>query len=140
MAERPTEAHVGGAGMGVHRHICALFNSRDEEYEVLLPFIEEGILNGDKAVHIVDLYGVEDHCCRMQNIGIDTENLQSNHQLEVRTWKEGHIAGGKFVQEEMLALLPQLLEAPREQGFPMSRIIGQMDWSAEEIPGVEDLI
>ena len=36
------------------RHVCAFFHSKDEEYNVLLPFITEGFDHGDKAYHIVD--------------------------------------------------------------------------------------
>ncbi len=36
------------------RHVCAFFNSEEEEYRVLLPFIKEGFERGDKAVHVVN--------------------------------------------------------------------------------------
>ena len=36
-----------------YRRVCAFFNSREEEYRVLLPFIKEGFDNGDRAFHIV---------------------------------------------------------------------------------------
>ena len=42
-----------GSQLRETRHICAFFNSDDEEYRVLLPFIKEGFERGDKAVHVV---------------------------------------------------------------------------------------
>jgi hypothetical protein len=43
------------AGSVVHdtRHICAFFNDEDEEYRVLLPFINDGLAVGDQAIHVV---------------------------------------------------------------------------------------
>ena len=38
---------------GRHRHICAFFNSIDEEHRVLRSFVTEGS-TGEKAFHIVD--------------------------------------------------------------------------------------
>ena len=35
-------------------HVCAFFNSREEEFTVLLPFLKEGFDAGDRAVHILD--------------------------------------------------------------------------------------
>ncbi len=35
-------------------HVCAFFNSDDEEYRVLLPFIKGGCECGHKAVHVVN--------------------------------------------------------------------------------------
>ena len=35
-------------------HICAFFHSLDEEYQVLLPFIREGLSRGERIFYIVD--------------------------------------------------------------------------------------
>ena len=35
-------------------HVCPFFNSREEEFAVLLPFLKEGFDAGDRAVHILD--------------------------------------------------------------------------------------
>src|SRR5690242_4152520 len=43
-----------GAQLNETRHVCAFFNSNDEAYRVLLPFIKDGIDCGDKAVHVVN--------------------------------------------------------------------------------------
>ena len=43
-----------GGCLGRERHICAFFNSADEEYRSLLPFIKQGFERGERAVHIVD--------------------------------------------------------------------------------------
>jgi hypothetical protein len=140
MARELSEVHVAGATLGVHRHICAFFSSREEEYDVLLPFIAEGLERGEKVVQIMDPYRIDDHCCRMHDAGIDAESLSETEQLELRTWYEGHIAGGKFVQEEMLDLVPELLASPKGSGKPISRVIGQMEWSLLDVPGVDDLV
>ena len=44
--------HLAGLSLGDYRHVCAFFNSEDEEYRALLPFIEEGMQHGDRAVHV----------------------------------------------------------------------------------------
>ena len=43
-----------GSHLNEARHVCAFFNSDDEEYRVLLPFIKDGFECGDKAVHVVN--------------------------------------------------------------------------------------
>src|SRR5262245_57561253 len=42
-------ARLGGSTMGPHNHVCAFFQSREEEYELLLPFIAEGFERGERA-------------------------------------------------------------------------------------------
>ena len=45
---------LAGSQLGEVRHVCAFFNSDEEEYRVLLPFIKDGFECGDKAVHVVN--------------------------------------------------------------------------------------
>jgi hypothetical protein len=35
-------------------HICTFFRSSAEKYRVLMPFIREGMEQGDRALHIVN--------------------------------------------------------------------------------------
>jgi hypothetical protein len=53
-ASRDGEQPIRFAGsvLGEKRHICAFFNSPEEEYRVLLPFIKEGFERGEKAFHV----------------------------------------------------------------------------------------
>jgi len=48
--ESPTrplkQVRLAGALFNRPRHICAFFNSREEEYWVMMPFIKEGFEDG----------------------------------------------------------------------------------------------
>ena len=54
MHRHKAEIPLAGAILDQYRHVCAFFHSPDEEYRVLLPFIKEGIDQGEQAFHIVD--------------------------------------------------------------------------------------
>jgi hypothetical protein len=54
-----------GSELGEARHACAFFNSADEEYRVLLPFIKDGFECGHKAVHVVNPRRRQDHLERL---------------------------------------------------------------------------
>src|SRR6202012_2796699 len=76
-------------------HICAFFHNRDEEYDVLLPFIEKGFASGNKAVHIVDPKLRKEHLRRLEGAGIDVPAVEGQRQLEVRGWQEGYLPDGQ---------------------------------------------
>jgi len=42
-----------GSLLRQHRHVCAFFNSPDDEYRVTLPLIREGLSRGDTAYHLI---------------------------------------------------------------------------------------
>ena len=46
-------------------HICAFFNSKEEEYEVLGPFFQEAVDQGEKNMHIVDPAYADEHKARL---------------------------------------------------------------------------
>ncbi len=129
-----------GSQLRETRHICAFFNSDEEEYRVLLPFIKDGILSGDKAVHVVNPNQHDDHLQRLTAAGIDPLAAQQSGQLEIRTNTDTYIRDGRFDQDRMLEVFEQAASGNAPGGFPLSRIVCRMDWAAEGESQIDDLV
>jgi MEDS: MEthanogen/methylotroph, DcmR Sensory domain len=139
-SESDQPIRFAGSVLGIQRHVCAFFNSPDEEYRVLLPFIKDGFERGEKAFHIVDPSLRAEHLQRLESAGIDVDLAQRSGQLEVRTWFEAYLRDGHFDQDRMLALLQEILEGGRKQNFPLTRLVAHMEWALEDRPGVDDIL
>jgi len=126
--------------LGRARHVCAFFNTKDEEYRVLLPFIKEGIEQGDKAFHIVKDDHRPQHRRRLREAGIDVDDAERKGQLEIRRWEDAYLREGRFDQSRMLALIEEVLQAGKAQGYPLTRLVANMEWALEDRPGVEDIV
>jgi hypothetical protein len=131
---------LAGSALGAKRHVCAFFHSADEEYRVLLPFIKEGFDRGEKAFHIVDPKLREDHLKRLRSAGIDVTAAEHSGRFELRNWADAYLRDGHFDQDRMLALIQEVLEGGRQQGFALTRLVAHMEWALEDFPGVDDLI
>ncbi len=131
---------LAGSELGDVRHVCAFFNSDDEEYRVLLPFIKDGFERGDKAVHVVNQEQYHNHLQRLTAAGIDAATAQDNGQFELRTNTETYLRGGHFDQDRMLEFFEQLASGNRNSGFPLSRIVCHMDWAADGRSHADDLV
>src|SRR5262245_56283133 len=59
------QVRMAGTILGRYRHVCGFFHSKEEEYRVLLPFIQEGFDQGERAFHIVDGRRRADHVRRL---------------------------------------------------------------------------
>jgi hypothetical protein len=129
-----------GSVLGAQRHVCAFFHNPDEEYRVLLPFIKEGFERGEKAFHIVDPKLREEHRQRLASAGIDMATAEHSGQFELRNWADAYLRGGHFDQERMLALIQEVLEGGKQQGFALTRLVAHMEWALEDRPGVDDLV
>ena len=123
-----------------HRHICAFFNSIDEQHRVLRPFIKDGFDRGDKAYHYVDPELRDDHLRWLAEAGINLQEAMGSGQLEVRPWQDSPLRGGRFDLETWLASFEQLIQSGPAAGYPQTSVIGQMEWALLDLPGVGDLI
>ncbi|HEV2853472.1 MAG TPA: MEDS domain-containing protein [Thermoanaerobaculia bacterium] len=131
---------LAGTVLDRSRHVCAFFNSKEEEYRVLLPFIKEGLGQGDKAFHIVSADHRPEHLRRLEQEGIDVAAAQQKNQLEVWRWEDAYLRDGHFDQNRMLALIEQVLNDGEAQGFPLTRLVANMEWALEDRPGVDDIV
>jgi hypothetical protein len=129
-----------GSTLGQHRHICAFFNSIDEQHRVLGSFIKDGFDRGDKAFHLVDPEQGEDHLRRLAETGIDVQEAMGTGQLEVRPWQDGPLRGGRFDQDTWVASFEQALQSGPAAGYAHTRFLAQMEWALVDLPGVEDLL
>ena len=140
MTEPAGTVGLGEAALKRARHICVFYNSQDEEYRVLMPFIREGFHQGDKTFHIIDSRHMPFHLQRLQEAGIDVEAGAESGQLEVRGWENAHFRPGHFDQHAMLALVEEVLTEARDRGFPATRWVANMGWALEDRPGVKDAL
>ncbi|HEY7063480.1 MAG TPA: MEDS domain-containing protein [Chloroflexota bacterium] len=120
--------------------MCAFFHTRDEEYRVLLPYVLEGFEQGDKAFHIVDPDWRAEHLRRLTDAGVPVQAAEERGQLEVRRWEEAYLREGRFDQNRMLALIEEVLTSGKAQGFPLTRLVANMEWALEDRPGVDDIV
>jgi hypothetical protein len=131
---------VSDTTFGKCRHVCAFFRTLDEHYRVLLPFIEEGFGRGERAFHIVNPVRRDDHRRRLTSVGIDVPDAENKGQLILRDWRDTYHREGRFDPQLMLATLEGALRDSIQSGFPMSRLICNMEWAAENRPAVNDLL
>ena len=140
MVSQCREVRLAGMALGRSRHVCAFFNTKDEEYRVLLPFIKEGIQHGEKAFHIVKDDHRPEHRRRMREAGIAVEDAERKGHLEIRRWEDAYLREGHFDQNRMLALIEEVLQGGKAQGYPLTRLVANMEWALEDRPGVEDIV
>ena len=126
-----------GSLLREHRHVCAFFNSPDDEYRVTLPFIRDGFSRGDRAYHLIGPERREDHLRRLSAADIDVAALQHTGQLQLQGWDETYFGGeGRFDPDRWLERLEQALSS----GPSVTRFVAHMEWALEERPGVDRIV
>jgi hypothetical protein len=135
------EVQIAGTSVKRSCHACAFFHSKDEYYRTLLPFIRDGIVAGEKAFHVLDKPDHGEHVQRMTQADIDVAGATTKGQLEVRAWEEAYLKPGHFSQDAMLELIQGVLKDSRAAGYPMTRLVANMEWACKsDVPGVKDIV
>jgi hypothetical protein len=140
MANESHSVHFAGGDLGGQRHICAFFNSIDEEHRVLRSFIKEGLDRGEKVFHVVDPELREKHLKLLAGAGINVPRAIDTGQLEVRRWQDAYLRGDHFDQNAMLALIEEVLQSADTDGYPLTRLLAHMEWALLDKPGVDNLV
>jgi len=131
--------HLAGRTLKRTRHVCAFFNSRDEQNKVLMPFFKEGMDRGEKIFHIVDARLREDHlrACRAAGLGVD--EALNRGQFELCHWEDAYLKDGYFDADRMLRTVEEALQAGHKK-YKLTRLMGNMEWALETAPGVTDIV
>ena len=66
-------------------HVCALVDSRDEQYAILQPYLREGLRCHARLLTVVGEANLLDHVTRLRRDGMDAEKLMSEGRLSVAT-------------------------------------------------------
>ena len=132
------DIHLAGTKLD-HYHVAVLVRNRDEEYRVIEDYVTEGLRAGEKEIHICDPKLIDDHTRRIAEMGVGVDECHRSGQLEVISWHDGHIRGGKFNPDTMYELIQETARTTAAQGFPRVRLLGHMEWSLEKPPGTERL-
>ncbi len=129
-----------GSTLRDRAHICAFFNSSDEAYRVLLPFVKEGLELGEKALHTIDPRRREEHIHRLSSAGIDVDAGINKEQIEILDWTDSHLRAGRFDQEWTLAFWGNVADEAKKKGFPLVRFVSQMEWVLETDLDMNELL
>ncbi|SEL06347.1 MEDS: MEthanogen/methylotroph, DcmR Sensory domain [Roseateles sp. YR242] len=126
----PTHSRLTLAGSRMrHFHVCAFFNSREEEHQVLGPFYAEAVRLGERNLHMVDGPSMQDHRSRLAAGGLDVPACEACGQLVLMPWHHAYLDDtGHFDRRRMLTLVDQVGREASAAGSSRVRVMGQMDW------------
>jgi hypothetical protein len=132
--------HLGGINLGKQRHVCAFFQSQDQEDKVVVPFLKEGINCGEKAICALEPESRAHLLRKLSREGIEPASAEKRGQLELRELEEMYTLDGRFNQDVMLARLRELSNQATEKGFAQTRFVCAMEWAIKYRVEIDKLL
>jgi hypothetical protein len=141
MARNEHSAQLAGVDLGGQNHVCAFFNTIDEEHRVLRSFFKDGFDHGEKAIHIVESENREEYLKGLSAAGINVQEVMETGRLEVLPWTDMYVRNHQFDQDAMLASVESLIQSGAAAGYARTRLVGHhMDWLFLDKPAVNNLL
>ncbi len=126
--------------ISVGDHLCCLYRTEDEHRAILMPFIENGLQQGDKTIYIVDAHTAETVLDYLDQTGLDVRLILDQGRLVLLNSRQTYVLQGEFDPGSMLSLLQRETEKALEEGFRALRVTGEMSWALRGTPGSERLM
>ncbi len=77
---------------------------------------------------------------RLREEGINVADAEATGLLDIRTWEEAYVEGGRFDQEIWLAKVLERLDPARRAPGTLVRGFANMEWAVENYAGVDTLV
>jgi hypothetical protein len=138
MAASDREIHLAGTAVSADSHICAFFHNQEEEYRTLLPFLREGLAQGDRCILIVNGIDRDEHMRRLRDAGLDAGTVQRRGQVEVVAWPKTLMSESLFDEDSALELIAKILDGEHRQGYPRTRLFG--DWALDTVASPDNFM
>jgi DNA-binding CsgD family transcriptional regulator len=109
-------------------HSCVLYTEEEERDTLLLAFLREGFLEGDKCLYIVDRAepaGVRARVMRDLDLDDDQEHRP---RFDVERAREVHVRAGRFSADQSASFLTQSVGLALDADFDTLRGVGEMSW------------
>ena len=122
-------------------HICALYDTEDEQLAVAADYLADGLRAGERAFYVAESgAAVARFRCALMQVGVEVSGAESRRALVLRTHDDAHLVDGQFDSERMLRLLNEAVEDALRDGFAGLRTCGDMSWLLSDPPGADQLV
>ena len=120
-------------------HVCTLFLSPEEQLVAAVEYIREGLARNERSLYVCCDRGPNEFRAALRQAQIAVDAEEARGALILLTKHEGHLQGGTFDPDRMIAMLQKALKDALKAGYTGLRAGGDMSWLLDEAPGSEKL-
>jgi chemotaxis family two-component system sensor kinase Cph1 len=126
--------------VGLHDHLCLIYETKEEQFAAIAPFIRFGLERGERCVYIADENTAIMVSDLLRTQGIDVNSAVSSGALTIAGKQEAYLKQGYFDPDWMIRFLLKASDEAKAAGFSGLRVTGEMTWALGGDPGVERLM
>lgn len=134
----PTVRHTGR--LQAHDHAALVYWSRQEFLDTIVPFLVDGIQNGDLVVHVAHEEPLAPVVEALEKTGIDVAAATAQGRLMLMSAAQAFSPQGRFNLDEATAGIKALINAAQAGGARQVRFSVDISYVLSGTPGIEDFM
>lgn len=137
---KSTHLHEQVRGMKHGDHYCLVYETPEQQWAAILPFITAGLERNEVCAYITDDRSIDEVRHALQAHGVDVEGHVRRGALTFMTKREAYLSSGSFSPPAMITFLEDTVRQAAANGFSGFRVTGEMTWALGRECGCEDLV
>jgi chemotaxis family two-component system sensor kinase Cph1 len=124
----------------IHEHLCVIYDTREQQSAVAVPFLSLGLERGEKCMYVADENTTSDILEDMRAQGIEVDAAVEKGMLAMAGIGQAYLKRGYFDPDELITYWAGNVGEAKAAGYPALRFAGEMTWALGGDCGTEHLI
>ncbi len=107
--------------LNVHGHLCSVYDTKEEQFATMIPFIKTGLSRGENCIYIVDDNTAQDVLSAMKFEGIDVDSNIKSGSLSIFNKQGTYLKHGYFDPKLMIQFLKDTVDSAKAEGYKALR-------------------
>jgi PAS domain S-box-containing protein len=120
------------ARLGLHEHLCLIYDSREEQFAVALPYLRAGLESGERCFYIADENTTADVLDGLRAGGTDVDRYLRSGALTVASKIDLSPEEAPFDPDRMFGFWVEAIRRAEADGFSGLRVLAEMTWTFGE--------
>jgi len=116
------------ADLGLHEHLCVIYDTRQEQFAAALPYLKAGLERGEKCLYFAYENTAAAVLEALRKGGTDVDAYLRSGALTITHKRETDLQQARFDPDWWIGFLNQATAEAGAAKFPALRILGDMDW------------
>lgn len=121
-------------------HICVFYADQGALLDFLVPYIVEGLRNGERCFCAQTPAMARRLRKALQEHGVDVQHETERTALEIHTLEEVYFSTGAFAPIALMGLLSESIADASRKGFRAIRMAGEMEFAAHGLCECDQLL
>lgn len=111
-------------------HILYIYNDDFERKRIMAKFLQQGLLDDEKVLYLVDDISPEEMKSELKNLGVDVDEKQ--HDFDITEGHYSRCPNCYFSPDFMLGVVAEYYDDAIKSGYMGARGAGEMSWALVE--------